>query len=294
MIMLKLFITAVLLTTVISVSAQVKSFQFEGVKRKYLVYLPASYQSDTTQTFPLVFNFHGGGMTVAEQMLYTRMNEAADKHRFIVVYPSGIKQDWNVGFEMSYQNGTNDIGYVKAILDSLKQAYRIDNKAVFATGLSRGGFFCHRLAAEMPDDFAAIASIGGPLPDSVKHFHQSNSKVSVMQVHGTADEVVKYDGKTDAYASAPATYRYWVTRNGLAGQKENKQVFNSDKKDNTSVMMQEVTDKNVTVSLVTVENGGHTWPGSVSYNIGYPLGNTTRDVDINEIIWRFFSKNRKH
>ncbi|SFH14373.1 extracellular catalytic domain type 1 short-chain-length polyhydroxyalkanoate depolymerase [Pontibacter chinhatensis] len=292
--MLKLFITAVLLTTVISVSAQVKSFQFEGVKRKYLVYLPASYQSDTTQSFPLVFNFHGGGMTVAEQMLYTRMNEAADKHHFIVVYPSGIKQDWNVGFEMSYQNGTNDIGYVKAILDSLKQAYRIDNKAVFATGLSRGGFFCHRLAAEMPDDFAAIASIGGPLPDSVKHFHQSNKKVSVMQVHGTADKVVKYDGKTDAYASAPATYRYWVTRNGLAGQKENKQVFNSDRKDNTSVMMQEVTNKNVTVSLVTIENGGHTWPGSVSYNIGYPLGNTTRDIDMNEIIWRFFRKNRKH
>ncbi|MHC2992358.1 hypothetical protein OB13_12435 [Pontibacter sp. HJ8] len=291
--MLKLFITAVLLTTVITVSAQVTSFQFEGVKRKYLLYLPASYQSNTNQSFPLVFNFHGGGMTVAEQMLYTRMNEAADKHNFIVVYPSGIKQDWNVGFEMSYQKGANDIGFVKAILDSLKQEYRIDDKAVFATGLSRGGFFCHRLAAEMSDDFAAIASIGGPLPDSVKHFHQSDKKVSVMQVHGTADEVVKYDGKTNAYASASATYSYWVTRNGLAGQKENKQVFNSDKKDNTSVMIQEVSDKSVTVSLITVENGGHTWPGGVSYNIGYPLGNTTRDIDINEVMWRFFNKNRK-
>ncbi|WP_242918015.1 extracellular catalytic domain type 1 short-chain-length polyhydroxyalkanoate depolymerase [Pontibacter liquoris] len=292
--MLKLFITAVLLTIAITVSAQITSFQFEGVKRKYLLYLPASYHSNTKQSYPLVFNFHGGGMTVAEQMLYTRMNEAADKHNFIVVYPSGIKQDWNVGFEMAYQKGTNDIGFVKAILDSLKKDYRIDEKAVFATGLSRGGFFCHRLAAEMPDAFAAIASIGGPLPDSVKYFHQSDKKVSVMQVHGTADEVVKYDGKTEAYASAPTTYDYWVTRNGLAGQKENKKVLNADKKDDTSVTMQEVTDKSVTVSLVTVENGGHTWPGGVSYNIGYPLGNTTRDIDINEIMWRFFSKNRKH
>ncbi len=293
--MLKSFIIAVLLLTAITVSAQIKSFQFEGVKRKYLVYLPASYQSNANQSYPLVFNFHGGGMSVAEQMLYTRMNEAADKHHFIVVYPAGIKQDWNVGFdEMSYQYGTNDIGFVKAILDSLKQAYRIDAKAVYATGLSRGGFFCHRLAAEMPDDFAAIASVGGPLPDSVKYYHRSDKKVSVMQVHGTTDEVVKYDGKTDAYASAAATYCYWLSRNGLAGQKESKKVFNSDKKDNTSVTIQEVSNKNVSVSLITIENGGHTWPGGVAYNIGYPLGYTTRDIDINEIMWRFFSKNRKH
>jgi polyhydroxybutyrate depolymerase len=293
MIMLKFLITTVLLATALSVSAQVKSFQFEGVKRKYLLYLPASYQSNTNQSFPLVFNFHGGGMTVAEQMLYTKMNETADKNNFIVVYPSGIKQDWNVGFEMSYQNGTNDIGFVKAILDSLKQEYRIDDKAVFATGLSRGGFFCHRLAAEMPDDFAAIASIGGPLPDSVKYYHRSDKRVSVMQVHGTADEVVKYDGKNEAYASAPATYGYWATQNSLAGRKESKKVLNTNRKDNTSVTIQEVSDKSVTVSLITVENGGHTWPGGVSYNIGYPLGNTTMDVDINELMWHFFSKNRK-
>ncbi|WP_242929581.1 extracellular catalytic domain type 1 short-chain-length polyhydroxyalkanoate depolymerase [Pontibacter vulgaris] len=292
--MLKILITAVLLTTAITVLAQVKSFQFEGVKRKYLVYLPASYQSNTNHTFPLVFNFHGGGMSMAEQMLYTKMNETADKHNFIVVYPSGIKQDWNVGFEMSYHKGTNDISFVKAILDSLKHEYRIDDKAVFATGLSRGGFFCHRLAAEMPDDFAAIASIGGPLPDSVKHFHQTDKKVSVMQVHGTADEVVKYEGKTDAYESALATYSYWVTRYGLEGQRENKKYFNSNKKDSTSVTIQEVSNEKVSVSLITVQNGGHTWPGGVAYNIGYPLGNTTRDIDINEIMWRFFSKNRKH
>ena len=114
-----------------------------------------------------------------------------------------------------------------------------------------------------------------------------------MQVHGTADEVVKYDGKTDAYASAPAAYSYWVSRNGLTGRKESRKVVNSDKKDGTSVTIQEVTDKGITVSLITVENGGHTWPGAVSYNIGYPLGNTSKDIDINEVMWRFFSKNRK-
>ncbi|MDO6388685.1 PHB depolymerase family esterase [Pontibacter sp. BT731] len=291
--MLRLLFTAALLLAAITASAQLTPFEFEGTKRKYLLYLPASYAANPSQAFPVVFHFHGGGMTVVEQMFYSRMNEAADKHNFIVVYPSGIKQDWNVGFEMSHQKGTNDVGFVRALLDSLKQSYRIDAKAIFATGLSRGGFFCHRLAAEMPDDFAAIASVGGPLPDSVKFYHRTAKPISVMQVHGTADEVVKYDGKANAYASAPATYTYWLTHNKLPDQKESKKVLNTNKKDNTSVTIQEVSGKGITVSLVTVENGGHTWPGSDPFNIGYPLGNTTSDIDINEVMWSFFNKNRK-
>jgi polyhydroxybutyrate depolymerase len=291
--MLRLLFTAALLLAALTVSAQLKPFEFEGTKRKYLLYLPASYAANPSASFPVVFHFHGGGMTVVEQMFYSRMNEAAEKHNFIVVYPSGIKQDWNVGFEMSHQKGTNDVGFIRALLDSLKKDYRIDAKAIFATGLSRGGFFCHRLAAEMPDDFAAIASVGGPLPDSVKFYHRTEKGVSVMQVHGTADEVVKYDGKANAYASAPATYSYWLTHNKLPVQKESKKVLNANKKDNTSVTIQEVNDKGITVSLVTVENGGHTWPGSAPFNIGYPLGNTSADIDINEVMWSFFHKNRK-
>lgn len=291
--MLRIIFIAALLLATISVSAQQKPFEFEGTKRKYLIYLPAAYAANPTASFPVVFHFHGGGMTVVEQMYYSRMNEASERHNFIVVYPSGIKQDWNVGFEMSHQKGTNDVGFVRALLDSLKQNYRIDAKAIFATGLSRGGFFCHRLAAEMPDDFAAIASVGGPLPDSVKFYHRSDKRISVLQVHGTADEVVKYDGKANAYASAPATYLYWLAHNGLAGQKESKKVLDKNKKDNTAVTMQEVKGNGITVSLITVENGGHTWPGSAPFNIGYPLGNTSADIDINEVMWQFFHKNRK-
>lgn len=291
--MKKLLLAVLLLINVLTASAQVKSFKFEGVKRKFILYLPTSYHSNPAKVYPLVFNFHGGGMTVAEQMLYTRMNETAEKHGFIVVYPAGVNHDWNVGFDMSYQKGTNDTGFISALLESLKREYRIEDKAVFATGLSRGGFFCHRLAAEMPDAFSAIASVGGPLPDSVKYYHRNPIKVSVMQVHGTADKVVDYDGKAGGYASATSTFQYWVERNGLSRQKEIQRVFNSNKKDSTSVTIREASDKETSISLVTIKDGGHTWPGRDFFNIGLPLGKTTKDVDINEVIWFFFDNNRK-
>lgn len=291
--MKRLIVFAVLMAHAIPFFAQLKPFPFEGAKRKYLIYIPPSYHADSANAWPLVFNFHGGGMTVAEQMLYTGMNETADKYHFLVVYPAGINEDWNVGFDMSYLGGTNDVGFIKALLDSLQQEYRIDRKAVFATGLSRGGFFCHRLATEMPDAFAAIASVGGPLPDSVKYYHRSVEKISVMQVHGTADEIVKFGGKPNAYASAMATFTYWVDFNSLPQKEISKRLIDDHPNDKTSVEIQEVSANHRTVSLVRIVNGGHTWPGSNSFNIGYPLGNTTQEIDMNELMWQFFDRNRK-
>lgn len=282
------FIAIVTLSTV---SAQMQSFKFKQAKRKYIVYLPKHY--DAKKTYPLLYNFHGGGMTATEQMFYSGMNKMADQFNFIVVYPAGINADWNVGFEMSYLNGTDDIGFIKALNDTLKRRHNVNSKAVFATGLSRGGFFCHRLATEMPETFAAIASIGGPLPDSVKYYHRSDQKIAVMQVSGTADQVVNHNGKAGAYSSALSTFDYWVSHNHLSSKLKKEKLIDRDKKDGTAVLITEVTDQGAGVMLVSIQNGGHTWPGSDPFNIGFPLGKTTTEIDINELMWDFFSRNRK-
>jgi polyhydroxybutyrate depolymerase len=286
-----LLLIAALCFSLLSSFGQARNINVSGLKRKYVLYLPKDYQA--ARPHALVFNFHGGGMTAVEQMFYTRMNQTADQHRFIVVYPAGLKNDWNVGFDMSYLHGSDDIGFIKSLLDSLKKEFQIDKHAVFATGLSRGGFFCHRLAAEMPADFAAIASVGGPLPDSVRYYHRSAMKVSVMQVLGNADQVVNYDGKSGAYASAEATFNYWSMKNNLVGNNIKTRELNRDKRDETVVQIKEVKGDGAGVSLVTVRNGGHTWPGSDPFNIGYPLGKTSQDIDINELIWQFFLENKK-
>lgn len=269
--------------------AQVKSLVYKEEKRRYLVYTPASYGAQPQKTFPLVFNFHGSGMTMAEQMLYTQMNRAADRHQFIVVYPLGVKQDWNVGFGMSYLEGTDDIGYTEALLAKLKQDYRVDAQRVYATGLSRGGFFSLRIAAELPQLFAAVASVGGPMPEPVVQHHTKPGNVGVLLIHGTADQVVAYGGKAGGYLSAEDTYRYWLKRNGTVTGNASPRVIDADAGDGTSVTWQEQGN----VALVTVKEGGHTWPGAEPFNVGLPIGKTTRDIDANEVIWQFFDKHRR-
>ena len=289
----RLLLIIVLSFVVLKSFSQARPFRFGEERRRFLVYLPESYHRNKDRNHPLVFNFHGSGMTMTEQMFYSGMNRTADKHGFIVVYPQGIKQDWNVGFEMSYQQGTNDTGFVRALLETMVKEYRIDTARVYATGLSRGGFFSLRLAAELPGKFAAIASIGGPLTDSVAYFHQKKIPVGIMVVHGTADQIVKYEGKQNAYLSAAATYDYWKKYNGLGAAKDLVIRIDRVSQDSTSVTIREAWGKGVGVNFVSIENGGHTWPGTHPFNMGFDLGHTSREINMNELLWKFFSKHSK-
>ncbi len=228
-------------------------------------------------------------MTIVEHMFYTGMNETAEKNEFIVIYPQGLKQDWNVGFGMSYKNGTDDVGFIDTLLNSLLNEYRIDKHRVYATGLSRGGFFSHRLAAELPERFSAIASIGAPLSDSVAVFHKNRIPVSVMTIHGTADSIVQFNGKEKSYFSAEETYHYWNNHNSLEDSPETIETIDNLTQDNTSVNIRTKVRNGISSSLVSIHNGGHTWPGRHPFNIGFPLGETTQEIDINEILWKFFS-----
>ena len=276
-----------------SALAQVSSIVHKEDKRRYIVYTPPSYQSAPQQAFPVVFNFHGGGMSMAEQMLYTQMNKTADRHQFIVVYPQGIKQDWNVGFGMDYLTGTDDVGFTQAMLSKLKQDYRIDDQRVYATGLSRGGFFALRLAAELPQQFAAVASVGAPMPEPVVRHHQQRGKVGMLLIQGTADKVVLHEGKANGYLSAQGTFDYWRKHNGIEGATPQPRLIPGPAGDTTQVSWLEQGAGGASVALLTVKDGGHTWPGADAFNIGLPIGKTTRAVDANDVIWDFFSKHRR-
>jgi polyhydroxybutyrate depolymerase len=291
--MKKLIAALSLLCLAVPALAQVQSLSLQDVKRKYIVYTPSTYAGAPAQKFPLVLNFAGGGMTAAEQMLYTQMNRSADRHGYIVVYPQGIKNDWNVGFGMDYKGGSDDVGFVRNLLAALERQYRVDPRRVYATGLSRGGFFALRLAAEMPERFAAVASVGAPMPEPVIAHHQERRPVGVMLVHGTADAVVAYDGKAGGYLSARESAGYWAQVNNVDWTAPPARQLPPAAGDATSVSISEHGTPQHRVALVTVRDGGHTWPGADPFNVGLPIGATSKSVDINELIWSFFRQHGK-
>jgi len=283
----------IVLSASTNVIAQEQRLVHQDVKRKYIVYTPPAYASLVQQQFPVIVNYHGGGMTNREQMLYTQMNRMADRGNFIVVYPQGIKQDWNVNLGKDEKDASDDIGFTEAMLVKLGQDYRVDPRRVYATGLSRGGFFSLRVAAELPHLIAAVAVVGATTPQTLPAQHSKPGKIGVMHIFGTADQVVAFEGKKGGYFSATDSHQYWLKNNGIDGGAISERSIDIDKRDGTEVTHLEQSREGVSVALVTIKNGGHTWPGADAFNVGLPLGLTSRDIDANAVIWEFLSKHRK-
>jgi hypothetical protein len=141
-----------------------------GTRRRYLLHVPPTYQAGTPM--PLVIAMHGGGGNAENTVATFQLNPVADQHGFLVAYPEGsgsvmvfgkVSGSWNAGgcCGEAVLRQTDDVGFIRTMLDTIETAYSIDTHRVFATGFSNGSMMSYRLATEMNDRIAAIAPISG-------------------------------------------------------------------------------------------------------------------------------------
>lgn len=252
------------------------TLEHDGRTRELLVHLPPGYDASTAT--PLVFDFHGRLFTANLQAGLTHLRDVADSEGFIVVHPEGIGRTWNGGVccGEAASDDVDDVGFVSAMIDLLSSQLCIDQRRVYATGMSNGAFLSHRLACELSDRIAAIAPVAGVV--GVAPCSPARS-ISVFHFHGTEDDVVQYDGVA-GYLSVATSMAGWVERNGC--DPESTVYFQQD---DVTCEAWSGCDAGVEVRLCTVDGGGHTWPG------GTPLpglGDTTQTIDASELMWTFF------
>jgi polyhydroxybutyrate depolymerase len=248
----------------------------DGRSRAYRVHVPTGY--DPHRPAPLVLDLHGRGFTGAAQAAVSRLSRLADAEGFVVVHPEGLERTWNAGVccGEAMQQGVDDVGFLRALVDRLDGELCLDRRRIHATGLSNGGYLAHRLACEAGELVASVAPVAGGL--GVAPCRPPRA-VPVLHIHGTDDRVVPYDGWGGAL-SAPATVRGWAERNGC------------DPTPSLALERGDVRCERWTgcrdgaeVQLCTVLGGGHTWPG------GPPLpglGPVSQDLDASRAAWDFF------
>ncbi len=160
--------------------------------RKALIYAPAAAAKEPA---PLVFAFHGHGGTMshaARTFSYqTQWPEA------IVVYmqglntpgrltdPEGKKPGWQPGLG---DQQDRDLKFFDAVLASLKQDYKVDEKRIYATGHSNGGGFTYLLWGSRGEVFAAVAP-SAAIPS--RNGGELKPKPA-LHVAGETDPLVKY------------------------------------------------------------------------------------------------------
>ena len=207
-------------STVVETSAAATVPNETFVDRPYEVFVPSGYSPAAAA--PLVISLHGYGASGAIQELYFKLQPQAEARGFLYVHPDGTKNQldwafWNAtdGCCDSTQS-IDDSSYINFIIDQVSADYNVDPARTYLVGYSNGGFMSYRMACDHADQVAAIVSLAGATFDDASNCTPSEP-VSVLQIHGTSDETIDYEGggtPVGPYPSAETTVAQWSTYNG--------------------------------------------------------------------------------
>jgi polyhydroxybutyrate depolymerase len=272
-----------------------RSLTVDGRERTYLVHVPP--RRDPARPVPVVLALHGAAMNGPMMVWFSGLNRKADEAGFVVVYPSGTGTGpfltWNAGgFAGRMAEGRpDDVAFIRALLDDLAAIVDVDAKRVYACGMSNGGMMCYRLAAELSDRIAAIAPVAGTIAIAES---RPTRPVPVIHFHGTKDGIVPFDrtkGRQPPFMrlkDVAESVRTWVELNGCAAAPETETIS----PEGSSLKVTRTTHGHgrdgSEVVLVTIEDGGHTWPGQKP-PVGF-IGKSVDTVSANDLMWAFFEK----
>jgi polyhydroxybutyrate depolymerase len=258
-----------------------KTMKWDGADRSYAVYLPSQINTN----IPLVMYFHGAGGFAWPEIQQSEFMDVAGDNNFILVYPQATIWDepdipsWNVVEFID----VDDIGFVQEMLKQLVLDYAIDEKRVYATGMSSGGYMTYYLAFKMGAKLAAIAPAAG-LPTTFVSMPQAlQCKLPLMHIHGTIDATVSYFGG-EYSVSVDSTVAFWTRNNGCFASPVITQMPDIYPNDGSTVTVYTYESPyfNKGVKLYKINNGGHSWPGQTDDPY------TNRDIDLESEIWNFF------
>ncbi len=201
-------------------------------ERKYLLHAPEMLE--TKPSLVIALHPYGSNMKLMEHM--TKLSEKSEQERFLVAYPEGTssplrrKPSWNAGFccGAAYEDKIDDVSFIRQVIEDIDQEYGLDFNRIFVTGFSNGALLAHRLGAELSDIIAAIAPISGAAggkatTNSMTYMHPIPSDpISVLMIHGTADDLIPYDGgrimnndrKFIEFISVRESLEFWARSNG--------------------------------------------------------------------------------
>lgn len=253
----------------------------DGTLREFRLHVPTSAGPGSA----LVLVFHGFTDSAANIEAYSHMNEVADEHGFVVAFPQGSRDAaGNTFFDVGYAFHTerlDDIGFARALQAHLVDRLALDARRVFVTGMSNGGDMAYHLACSGEPWVAAIAPVAGMILQHIADACVPAQRLSIMEIHGTADTVTLWEGDPQneggwgAYLSQMEAMQRWADGYALdAPTQEPLPALAGASPTGEVTMLRWTTAVDGTeVRLVRIEGGAHEWPG----------------IEASRVVWDFFA-----
>jgi len=281
----------------------------EGKTRTYDYYVPSGLSSSRR---PLVFLLHGGGskpddLTGESGFIspYLVWMDIADREKFILVYPEGSinprgELGWNdCRADTTNNPSLNDVDFIDALIDKMSHSFTIDSNRIYASGTSNGGHMVIRLALELSNKIAAIASVAAAMPGVA--CNSPSRPISVLFMNGTSDPLLPFEGGEVApniggrgtVLSADESVNIWVRFNQTDSTSAITNFPDIDTEDSSTVHKATYSNgiEGTQVALYEITGGGHVEPSireQYSSILELSLGKQNHDIEMADEIWKFF------
>lgn len=235
--------------------------------RPYALSIPLNVSA--ANPLPLVILLHGyGAIGESEDAFVLPFSKDLSARPFFYAMPNGSvdkvsKRFWN-GTDACCDYGkleVDDVAYLRRVIADVKSKHPVDPRRVFVIGHSNGGFMALRMACDASDVVTGAVSLNGAVwLDPTRC--TPGRPLSVLVTHGTADEVIRFNGgstRAAGYPSAPASITTLARRNGCTGAREavGRSDFIGDSENETTREAFTGCPQTGRAELWSVEGGSH-------------------------------------
>jgi predicted peptidase len=191
---------------------EARTFTNGDFKLPYRLLKPKGY--DASRKYPLVIFLHGAGERGddnAKQLVHGMNDFAADE--IMVKYPAFVfapqcpaeqkwaDVDWSAKSNTLPEKPSPSLAATLQAVEALRMEFSIDEKRIYITGLSMGGYGTWDAISRRPELFAAAVPIcGGGDPELAKQMQV----VAIWAFHGDNDEAVPVHRSREMVAALKA------------------------------------------------------------------------------------------
>ena len=195
----------------------------DGALRRWLTYVPTSYEAGTD--VPLVVALHGYTSAMTAFTGDSRWQDVAEEHGFIVLFAQAYPNYYpgrgnisapvwhNYAYPLS-EDATDDVAFIRYIVEQTETQYSIDESRIYATGHSNGSSMTWALANDCQDLFAACAPVGwqnGAISEDAPDPYTLMPIWTCMGEFDLGDATVFEEGNSN-----DVSVKGWIERNQLS------------------------------------------------------------------------------